>query len=327
MRPVRIGILGCARINKSAMLDVRAAVPEIEVAAVASRDAGRAAAYAAEHAIAASYGSYEALLADDTLDAIYNPLPNSLHAVWSIRALEAGRAVLCEKPLASNAAEATAIVEAAARTGSKLVEAFHYRYHPVADFIVNVVRAGTLGTIRSLDAGLRIPGSLLKSDNIRFQNELAGGATMDVGAYCINALRLVAGSEPTVESAVPQLFAPGIDGAMAARLRFAGDIDARFDCSLQAETLSTWLKIEGEEGTLEANNPFLPHMGHAITVRARGGDTTATLDRTPTYVFQARAFADVVRNDAPIRTTGADGLANMQIIDAVYRAAGLQPRG
>ncbi len=327
MKPVRIGILGCARINKSALLDVRALVPQIEIAAVASRDGARAAAYAAEHAIARSYASYEALLADDTLDAIYNPLPNSLHALWSIRALEAGRAVLCEKPLASNAAEAAAIVAAAERTGSKLVEAFHYRYHPVAEFIVNVVRTGTLGGIRSMDAGLRIPASLLKADNIRFQNELAGGATMDVGAYCINILRLIAGAEPDVESAKPTLFAPGIDAAMTARLRFPGGLGASFDCSLQADSLGAWLKITGEDGELEATNPFLPHMGHAITVRAKGGDTTATLDRTPTYVFQARAFADVVRRDTAIRTTGADGVANMRVIDAVYRAAGLQPRG
>ncbi len=327
MKPVRIGILGCARIAKAALLDVRAKVPEIDVAAVASRDGARAAAYAAEHGIAQSYGAYEDLLADETLDAIYNPLPNSLHAAWSIRALEAGRAVLCEKPLAANAEEAQQIVDAAARTGSKLVEAFHYRYHPVAELIGNVVRSGSLGRVRTLDAGLRIPGSLLQADNIRFQADLAGGATMDVGAYCINALRFVTDAEPTVRSAEASLFAPDIDGAMKAVLAFPDDVTARFDCSLQAETLGAWLNIEGDEGVLQAQNPFLPQLGHSVTVRAKGGDTTATLDRTTTYVYQARAFADVVRHDAPVLTTGADGVANMRVIDAVYRAAGLSPRG
>lgn len=327
MKPVRIGILGCARIAKAALLDVRDLVPEIDLAAVASRDGARAAAYAAEHGIARSYESYEALLADETLDAIYNPLPNSLHAAWTIRALEAGKAVLCEKPLASNAAEAQSMVDAATRTGMKLVEAFHYRHHPVAALISNVVRSGALGRIRFLEAGLRIPGSLLKPDNIRFQPALAGGATMDVGAYCINALRFWAGAEPVVTHAEATLFAPGIDGSMRAELSFPEDVTARFDCSLQAEALGAWVTIKGEDGELAAQNPFLPQMGHSVTVRAKGGDTTATLDRTTTYVYQARAFADVVRRDAPILTTGADGVANMRVIDAVYRAAGLRPRG
>ena len=327
MKPVRIGVLGCARITKAALLDVRGKALEIEVAAVASRDGARAAAYAAQHGIDRSYGSYDALLADETLDAIYNPLPNSLHAEWSIRALEAGKAVLCEKPLASNAAEAQSIVDAAERTGAILVEAFHYRYHPVAGLIADVVRSGVLGRIRMLDAGLRIPGSLLKADNIRFQNDLAGGATMDVGAYCINALRLFAGAEPAVMRADATLFAPGIDGSMTADLVFPGDVAARFDCSLQAEALSAWLTITGEDGELKAQNPFLPQMGHAVTVHAKGGDTTATLDSTPTYVYQARAFADIVRRGAPVLTTGADGVANMRVIDDVYRAAGLTPRG
>ncbi len=327
MAPVRIGVLGCARITKGALLDVRDHVPGIKVAAVASRDAGRAADYAAKHGIAASYGSYEALLADDAIEAIYNPLPNSLHAEWSIKALEAGKAVLCEKPLASNADEAAEIVAAADRTGSILVEAFHYRYHPAAEFIVNTLKAGTLGRIRSIEAALRIPGALMTPDNIRFQNDLAGGATMDVGSYCINALRLVAGSEPEVESATAELFSPGIDGAMTAKLRFPGDVTGAIDCSLQAKELGASVRIVGEDGELDARNPFLPQLGHSITVRARDGETTVTLDKTATYVFQARAFADVVRNGAPIRTTGADGVATMRVVDAVYRAAGMSPRG
>lgn len=327
MKPVRIGILGCARIAKAALLNVRPLVPEIEVAAIASRDGARAAAYAAEHGIARSFDSYEAMLGDRDIEAIYNPLPNSLHAEWSIKALEAGKAVLCEKPLASNAAEAAAIVAAAERTGGVLVEAFHYRYHPVAARILDIVRGGRIGRIVSLDAGLRIPGRLLTADNIRFQHDLAGGATMDVGAYCINALRLVTGHEPVVESASAELFAPDIDGAMTARLAFPGGVTASFDCSLQAGELGAWLRIKGENGDIDAANPFLPHMGHAIAVSAGGTTTTETLDKTPTYAFQARAFAATIRHGAPILTTGADGVANMQVIDSVYRAAGMKPRG
>lgn len=324
--PVRVGVLGCAQIVKAVLIDPAREVPEIEIAAIASRDAGRAAAYAAEHGIARSYGGYQALLDDPQVEVVYNPLPNSLHAEWTIRALEAGKAVLCEKPLASNADEARQMVEAADAAGLPLIEAFHYRHHPVARHIDATLRSGVLGSPRKLATRLNIRGALMQPDNIRFQPELGGGSTMDLGAYCINLLRMCVGEEPTVTAAAPTLLSPEIDIAMFASLAFPGGAVAEFECSHKAERLETWLTVEGEHGTLRCDNPFLPQRGVTVTIEAGGETRTARFDEPATYVFQARALAKTLREGAPILTPGVDGIANMAVIDAVYRKAGLTPR-
>ena len=324
--PVRVGILGCAQIVEAVLIDPARVTPEIALVAVASRDAGRAAAYAAEHGIPRSYGDYQALLDDPQVEVVYNPLPNSLHAEWTIRALEAGKAVLCEKPLASNAEEARRMVEAADTAGLPLIEAFHYRYHPVAQFIGDTLRSGLLGRPRTLAARLKIRGGRMTPDNIRFQPELGGGSTMDLGAYCINLLRMCVGEEPTVTAATPTLLSPEIDIAMHASLAFPGGAVAEFECSHRAERFETWLTLEGEHGTLRCDNPFLPHRGATVTVEAGGEARTTRFDEPATYVFQARALAKIIRGRAPILTPGADGIANMAVIDAIYRKAGLAPR-
>jgi predicted dehydrogenase len=323
---LRIGILGCARIAKTALIDVAPLVPEIEVAGVASRDRRRGEAFAQAHGIPKVFGDYEALIADPGIQAIYNPLPNSLHAEWTIRALRAGKAVLCEKPLAANAAESRRMAEAAGATGQPLVEAFHYRYHPLGIFIAELMRSGRLGALRRIDAGLKIPGAMVPQDDIRFERTLAGGAMMDVGSYCVNALRLVSGEEPVVEEAVAEQIKPEIDGAMQARMRFPGGAVGTIQASLTAGELGAWLNVEGEAGRLSINNPFLPQMGHQVVLELDGDRTEQTFDRTPTYVFQAREFARVVLEQAQIRTTAEDAVANMEIIDEVYRAAGLGAR-
>jgi predicted dehydrogenase len=299
----------------------------IGMLAIASRDRARAARYAAEHGIPRSFGDYQALLDDPDVEVVYNPLPNSLHAEWTIRALEAGKAVLCEKPLANNAAEARRMADAAAATGQPLIEAFHYRHHPVAQFIDKTIRSGALGRLRKLDARLKIRSARLADDNIRFQPELGGGSTMDLGAYCINLLRMCAAEEPAVVAATPKLHSPQIDVDMAAILAFPGGVEARFECSHRAEAFETWLVVEGERGTLRCDNPFLPPPGTTVTVEI-GGEARATrFDDPATYVFQARALADLIRKGAPILTPGSDGVANMAVIDAVYRKAGLAVRG
>jgi predicted dehydrogenase len=255
---------------------------------------------------------------------VYNPLPNSLHAEWSINALNAGKAVLCEKPLASNAAQAGQMVAAARRANRPLIEAFHYRHHPVAQFIGERVRSGELGRLRQIDATLNIPGRLLGPGDIRFQEALAGGATMDVGSYCINILRLVAGEEPAVTEASASTVSPRVDGAMLARLAFPGETRGAIECSLIHDSLTARLSIEGELGGLVAENPFLPQLGgSSVTITVDGEARTEHFDRTPTYVFQLRSLVDVIRNGAASPTPAEDGVANMKVIDAVYTAAGL----
>jgi predicted dehydrogenase len=325
--PIRIGILGCARIAKAALIDPARLMPDLDVVAVASRGRERSSAFAQEHGIPVAYGDYQALLADPEIDAIYNPLPNSLHAEWSIRALEAGKAVLCEKPFAANAQEASRMADAARAAGLPLMEAFHYRHHPLARHIAAVVRAGHLGRILKVDTGLQITPALVPPDDIRFRADLAGGAMMDVGAYCLNVLRLVTGEEPHVESASATLVSAGVDGAMSASLQFPSGATGRVDCSLIASELKAWLRIEGENGWLQVNNPFLPHVGHSFAMEVDGIRSERSFEDTPTYVFQAQAFAAVMRGEPNSLTSAEDGVANMEAIDATYRAAGLTPRG
>ncbi|MGB3811373.1 MAG: Gfo/Idh/MocA family oxidoreductase [Parvibaculum sp.] len=325
--PLRIGILGCAKINQVAIIDAARQVPEIALAGIASRDAAKAEAYAREHGIAHAYESYEALIADPTIEAIYNPLPNSMHLEWTSRALEAGKPVLCEKPIAANALEALEMAAAAKKAGLPLVEAFHYRYHPVAQRLTDIVRSGVLGKLEHIEAGFTIPGDRLKSDNIRFQRRLGGGATMDVGSYCINILRLASGEEPHVVKAKADLVAPDVDRAMNVEFVFPGGYSGNLQCSLAHDEYKSWLTVRGQKGKLHIDGPFMPQRGHSLALTIGERTSAEILDITPTYVFQAREFVKVVREGLPIRTTVEDGVANMRVIDAVYRAAGMSPRG
>lgn len=323
--PVRMGILGCAQITKAALLDA-APGTGLEIAAVASRTQSRSGAYAREHGIPFAYGSYEALIADPNIDAIYNPLPNSLHAEWTIRALQAGKAVLCEKPIASNAAAARGMALAAHNAGRPLMEAFHYRYHPMMRHILELVRSGQIGVVQRVEASFEVPASLVQADNIRFQLALAGGAMMDVGAYCMNAVRAIAGEEPHIACATPTLVHADVDGAMTATMRFPSGVEAQISCSLIAPALRVDLRVVGAHGVLYANNPFLPQMGHALETVIGGEKASRTFDMTPTYVFQARAFAAFVQQGAQPLSSMENAIANMDAIDACYRAAGMSVR-
>ena len=206
MATVRIGILGAARIAPGGMIKPARNNPEAEVRAVAARDRSRAEAFASKHGIPTVHDSYAALLADPEIDAIYNPLPNGLHAEWTIAALEAGKHVLCEKPFTANATEAEAVAAVAARTGLVVMEAFHYRYHPLAQRMREIVESGELGTIRRVETALCFP--LPKFSDIRYQYDLAGGATMDVGSYTVHLARLLGCEEPEVRSARSQAAHP-----------------------------------------------------------------------------------------------------------------------
>lgn len=324
---VRLGILGCARIARTAMLDIVGQVAELDVRAIASRSLSTSIQWAEQYGIETALDDYDALIDRDDIDAVYVPLPNSLHAGWTNRALEAGKVVLCEKPLAANAKEAEEIVAAARRTGRIVVEAFHYRYHPLADFITQTVKGGELGQLLQVDAAFEIPAKLVKTDDIRFQRDLAGGALMDVGAYCVNALRWIAGREPVVEAAMAQCVGEDVDGATSARLDFEGEVSGNLHCSLMAETFRASLVVKGSRGTLTVTNPFVPQLGHDAELECGGVKKRYEFGTTPTYVYQARAFAACVRNERPVLTDAADGVLNMQTIDAIYRKAGMQPRG
>jgi predicted dehydrogenase len=220
MDRVRIGTLGAARITPGALVRPGRQVPEVEVRAVAARDAERARTFARKHRIPVVHASYAELLADPEVDAVYNPLPNALHAQWTLAALAAGKHVLCEKPFTANAAEAAEVAEAAGQSGLTVMEAFHYRYHPFMRRLIELVGTDTVGPVRHVETWLCFPLPLFS--DIRYQYALAGGATMDAGCYAVNALRALGGGEPRVESARALLARPDVDRAMTASFRFPG---------------------------------------------------------------------------------------------------------
>ncbi|WP_448140338.1 Gfo/Idh/MocA family protein [Sphingopyxis fribergensis] len=323
---MRLGLLGCARIAKAAIIDAAPQVPGVDLVAVASRDGDRAAAYARRHGIARSYGSYAALVADPSLDAVYIPLPNNLHAEWAIAALNAGKAVLCEKPLAANAAEATRMARAAQSSGGILVEAVHYRFHPLARFVDTLLAAQDLGHIERVEAGFHVPRALVSPGDIRFDAALGGGAMMDVGTYCLGALRWITGEEPTILSAKAELAAPDVDCAMLAECAFGSGIGGRLSASLAATDLRSWVNVTGSKGTLQIDNPFLPHLGNSVTSEIGGTRSTRSFSLTSTYVFQLAAFLRIVNREDMPPVSLADSIAAMEATDAVYRAAGLSVR-
>jgi predicted dehydrogenase len=328
---LRIGILGAARIAPPALIQPARRQAGVTVAAVAARDPHRAARFARDHHIPTVAPSYQALLDDADIDAIYNPLPNGLHAEWTLKALHAGKHVLCEKPFTANAAEAERVAAAAERTGLVVMEAFHYRYHPMARRAVEIVRSGELGTLRRIDAALCFP--LPRFSDIRYQFGLAGGATMDVGCYAIHLARVLGGEEPTVTWARAKL-QPGknqngqVDRAMTADLRYPAGHVGRITSSLWSSSLLRLsARVWGDAGRLVLGNPLSPHLWHRMTVAIDGYRRAERFPRRATYDYQLEAFRAAVVDGTPTLTPPADSVANMRVIDAVYRAAGLVPRG
>jgi predicted dehydrogenase len=325
-RPIRIGVLGAARITPMALLRPARSVPDVSVVAVAARDPARARKFAGKHGLARIHEGYEALLADPEIDAVYNPLPNGLHCEWTIRALRAGKHVLCEKPIAANAEEAERMAEAATETGLVLAEAFHWRYHPLAERMKEVIASGELGEIRHVETRFCIP--FLLPGDIRYNLALAGGATMDVGSYSVSIARFLAGAEPEVVRAEARLSSPGIDRWMTAELRFPDGRTGRVTHALLSSTLlAASAEVRGDRGTMRVLNPIAPHVLNRLTVRTEAGRRSERVKGEATYIGQLRAFARAVRGEAPMPTDGAHGVANMRVIDAIYEKAGLKPRG
>jgi predicted dehydrogenase len=323
---VKIGVLGAARITPMALIRPARAVPAVRVVAIAARDPARAHAFARRHGIPRVHATYEALIRDPELEAVYVPLPNSLHAEWSIRALMAGKHVLCEKPLAANADQARQMAAAAAESGRLLIEAFHYRYHPLAARMKEIVDSGELGTIRHLEAHLCVP--LWAPGNIRYRYDLAGGATMDLGCYAINVTRYLADAEPEVTAARARLASPQVDRFVQADLRFPDGRTCRIVCSLFSRILLRLrVVVVGDRGTLRVHGPFHPQLYHRFRVRVGAAVRSERFPGESTFTHQLRAFVKTVRGQGSMATDAVDAIKNMRVIDAIYARAGLKPRG
>jgi len=323
--PLRLGILGAARIAPAALIRPARHVADARVVAVAARDRDKASRFAGKHGIETVHASYEALLADASVDAVYNPLPNALHGKWTRAALAAGKHVLCEKPFTANADEAAEIAAVAAQSGRVVMEAFHYRYHPLAQRARAILDAREIGRVRHVETWLCFP--LPKFSDIRYDHALAGGALMDAGCYAVHMARFFGGEEPEVVSAAAKLRTPDVDRAMRAELRFASGHTGTVHCSMWSSTLlRIFARVVGDEGELRISNPVMPQLWHKLVVKSGGKTRVERLSKRPTYEFQLQAFCDAVLRGAPTLTPPSDAVANMRVIDAIYRAAGMQPR-
>jgi predicted dehydrogenase len=319
--PVRIGVLGAARIAPMALINPARRNLEAAVVGIAARDVARAAAFATRHGIERAYGGYDDLIRDQAIEAVYNPLPNSLHAPWTIRALEAGKHVLCEKPFSANAKEAEAMADAATRHGRVLMEAFHYRYHPLFSRMRTIITSGEIGEVRHLEASFCIP--LLRPSDIRWRADLAGGALMDTGCYALHLLRHLSQAEPEVQSARAAWTSGGVDRWLRAELVFPSGASARFTCALlSTRFLSIRARVIGSEGRIDVFNFVAPQFLHRLRVRTPAGRRSERVAGSPSYDYQLRAFVAAVRTGAAMPTGPADAIANMRAIDAIYAAAG-----
>jgi predicted dehydrogenase len=317
--PLRVGILSTAKINDAILGGARESAGAAEVVAVASRDRGRAEAYAAEKGIPRAHGSYEDLLADDAVEAVYVPLPNSLHLPWSERALEAGKHVLCEKPLSRRAADVEAAFDVAERAGRILMEAFMWRYHPATDKLVSLVEEGAIGRLRVVRSAFAFtldPGA----DNVRWAGELDGGALMDVGCYCVSALRLFAG-EPERVFAERVDGGAGVDARMAGLLRFGGDVLGTFDCGFDIPNRAV-LELVGETGTLVSLDPWHGRSPDVRLLRPDAEPEEVPVQPANPYAAELDDLARAVRDGAAPRLDRADAVGQARAIEALYRAAG-----
>jgi predicted dehydrogenase len=322
---LRIGILGAAAIAPQALIKPAARIPEVTIAAVAARDRRRAEQFARRHGIPTVYDSYAELVGSDDLDAVYIPLPNGLHGAWTVRALAAGKHVLCEKPFTANAEEARAVAEVAAASDRVVMEAFHYRYHPLTARVRQLVDEGAIGTVRHVEAHLCFP--LPRFSDIRYNLGLAGGATMDAGCYTLHALRTFGPGEPVVRSATARRHGAQVDRAMDIRLEYPDGATGRAVASMwSARLLDVSLRIVGETGSIRVLNFVVPQMYHRLVLRTAGGRRAERVPGEATYTYQLRAFHDAVANGTPVLTGAADAVTTMALIDDAYRAAGLTPR-
>jgi D-xylose 1-dehydrogenase (NADP+, D-xylono-1,5-lactone-forming) len=311
---VRLGILSTARINRLVLAGARAS-DRVEIVAVASRDRARAEAYAREQEIPRAYGSYDELLADPELDAVYISLPNSFHVEWSIRALEAGKHVLCEKPLSRRPGDVDHAFDTADRAGRLLMEAFMYRHNPQTARLKDLVESGAIGVLRVVRAAFSFTVS--GDANIRLAADLDGGALMDVGCYCVSGTRLLAGEPDRVFGAAVE--EAGVDTVFAGAMRFPGEVSAQFDCGLRLP-MRDELEVVGEEGSMFLDDPWHCRTP-VIELRREGGVEEIVLEPADSYRLELENLAAAIRGEADSLLGREDALGQARAIDALYRSA------
>ena len=313
--PVKWGILSTARINGLFLAGARQS-PDVEIVAVASRDASRAESYAREQGIERAHGSYEALLDDPDVEVVYISVPNSMHVEWTVRALEAGKHVLCEKPLSRRTEDVERAFDTAERHERLLMEAFMYRHNPQTRRLEELIRSGAVGRLHLVRASFSFAAA--QPANIRLSAELDGGALMDVGSYCVNGARLIAG-EPVRVSAEQVIGGDGVDVVFAATMLCPNDVVAHFDAGLALATRDE-LEVVGEDGALFLDDPWHCRVP-VIELRRDQGVERIELPVADSYRLEAENMSAAVRGQATPLLGRADALGQARAIEALYEAA------
>jgi len=313
------GILSTARIGTKSVIPALQASRNGSVLAIGSRNLDAARQVAAQFGIPRAYGNYTALLEDPDVQAIYNPLPNSLHREWTIRAAEKGKHVLCEKPLALNTSECDEMIDACRQHGVLLMEAFMYRFHPQMAQVKELIAAGSIGQIVLIRAAFTFFLSDLQ--NIRLQKELGGGSLMDVGCYGVNVARFITEAEPVAVQAMAN-FGPAsqVDETFAGLLRFPDHVIALIDCGFRS-TFRQQVEIVGSAGKIEIGRPFNPRTDPTPLLVTRGDETeTIVVPGANQYQLMVEHFADCIQTGQPLRYPPEDGRNNMRVIEMLYQA-------
>jgi predicted dehydrogenase len=315
---VRWGILSTARINDE-ILGGAAESDRVEILAVASRDAARAEAYAREKGIERSYGSYEALLEDPDVEAVYISLPNGMHIPWTMRALEAGKHVLCEKPLSRRVDDVVRAFDLADSAGLVLSEGFMWRHHPQTKRLGELLQDGTIGRLRVVRASFSFElASRHGPEDARFDPELDGGGLMDVGCYCLSAIRF-AGGEPERFQAEQVRGESGVDVVFAATLRLPGDALAHFDCGFVLPQRDE-VEIVGEQASLFLDDPW--HARSPVIELRRDGEVERIeVERANSYRLELENVSDAIRGEGQLLLGRDDAIGQARTIEALYEVA------
>ncbi|MGH3012791.1 MAG: Gfo/Idh/MocA family protein [Gaiellaceae bacterium] len=309
------GIISTANINRLVLAGARES-DRVDVVAVASRDQAKGESYARENGIERAHGSYEALLADPDVDAVYISLPNSLHVEWSIRSLEAGKHVLCEKPFDRSPERVERAFDAAERADRLLMEAFMYRHSPQTARVRELVEDGAIGSLKFVRAAFSF--RLADLENVRLAAALDGGALMDVGCYCVSGSRLLAGEPETVYG--QQLVGPsGVDVLFAGTMRFPGDVIGQFDCGFVLPGRDE-LEIVGDEGSLFLDDPWHARAP-AIELRRERGVEEIVLQPVDSYRLELENLSDAIEGQAEPLLGREDAVGQASAIAALYRSA------
>ncbi len=315
---VRWGLLGTAHINRRLIPAMRTARRSV-IAAVASRDVERARRYAEEWQIPTAHDRYDALLHDSSVDAVYVPLPNALHVEWTLRSLDAGKHVLCEKPLALTADDVDRIAAVAQARERVVVEAFMYRHEPLIPRLLEFLRNGGIGSLTHISSGFTFQQH--RQGDVRLDPALGGGSLWDVGCYAVSIARLVAASEPQEAFGWTSLCSTGVDETFTGLLRFAEPLTATVHCSFRSP-YRTWLEIDGREGWLRVSDPFKPSSRVDIEVHRDDGRETIAVEGSPAlFVRQIEDFVAAVLDGRSPTVSLAESRGNAAAVSALYASS------